>query len=594
MLMKDSFPILFGSRWRARGLDTAIASVDHDALCVEYSELRRSGPRRSRVGRPYFVGHSGVATTAGSSSRLEEHCAIALVNFARHWPRPDGGWFRLLDYQVPLKARQSDVGIGKIDLLGVTEQGRLVVIELKVVGAGGGRGDSPPAALMEGLRYAAILETDQDAIIEEAERRFGVQVTKEPPIVLLLATEAWWRAWLELQTAGDWGPAFARLAKAVETRTDVSIEYMALRDPQIDYGMNGKPPRFDRAPALCAVELFGERPIGEPLSVLAPAQKDTATYVAAVQQTLWGWADQHHANRLDGGHRKGRSPVLQMDFAELNVLVPPDESTAEKIRAAISSDQRHRHFASLRSSQALAQSVFGAIDAHGRLDLLAGVTGECGRPAFFRDDESWTLGFEQEVRTLAEPRPTSVDVFLSRSDQRVAVECKFTEQNFGTCSRPRLRPGDPTYAEQYCDGNYRPQAGRSDRCALTAIGVTYWDHLPSLFAWPADRDHAPCPFEAVYQLARNVLAAVLTPDGELDPAGGHALIVYDARNPAFMVGGEADRQWEAAVAACLVPGLLRRLSWQRLLAFMATAPELAWLVTALGAKYGLVSNSCSE
>ncbi len=192
--------------------------------------------------------------------------------------------------------------------------------------------------------------------------------------------------------------------------------------------------------------------------------------------------------------------------------------------------------------------------------------------------------------TLAEPRPTSIDVLLSGPDRRVAVECKFTEAEFGSCSRPRLRPGDANYSAQHCDGSYRAQAGRRDRCALTAIGVRYWDHLPRLFAWPADRDHQPCPFGAVYQLARNALAAVVTPEGELDPVRGHALILFDARNPAYQAGGAADRQWEAALAACLLPGLLRRLSWQRLLSFIAAAADLAWLVDALRDKYALVPN----
>ncbi|MCH8113112.1 MAG: hypothetical protein IH905_14360 [Proteobacteria bacterium] len=81
---------------------------------------------------------------------------------------------------------------------------------------------------------------------------------------------------------------------------------------------------------------------------------------------------------------------------------------------------------------------------------------------------------------------------------------------------------------------------------------------------------------------------MVTPDGEVDPVRGHALILYDARNPAFQAGGEADRQWETAVAACLMPGLLRRLSWQRLLTFMAAAPDMAWLVEDLQEKYALV------
>jgi hypothetical protein len=51
--------------------------------------------------------------------------------------------------------------------------------------------------------------------------------------------------------------------------------------------------------------------------------------------------------------------------------------------------------------------------------------------------------------------------------------------------------------------------------------------------------------------------------------------VHDARNPPLQAGGMADRQWEAAIAACHVPGLLRRVSWQRLLPFLAVAPNVA-------------------
>ena len=274
----------------------------------------------------------------------------------------------------------------------------------------------------------------------------------------------------------------------------------------------------------------------------------------------------------------------------MNVLALRDGAHAEEIRAAIAPHQRHRHFRSLRSSQALAQSVFANIAAADRLDLLANVTAECGRPAFFTDHEGWGLEFEHDVDLLGEPRPTSIDVLLAADGRRVAVECKFTEAEFGTCSRPRLRRGDPGYPEQYCDGSYTLQAARTERCALTAIGVRYWEHLPRLFAWPPDHDHDPCPFGAVYQLARNAFAAAVTPSGETDPARGHALVIYDARNPAFDAGGEADRQWEAAVGACLVPGLLRRITWQRLAEFITQAPELTWLVDGLREKYGIVAD----
>jgi hypothetical protein len=88
-----------------------------------------------------------------------------------------------------------------------------------------------------------------------------------------------------------------------------------------------------------------------------------------------------------------------------------------------------------------------------------------------------------------------------------------------------------------------------------------------------------------------VLAAAVAPDGTLDPDAGHALVVYDARNPAFATGGEAGRQWQAAAEALRragQEGLLRRVSWQRLAARIDRAGGLSWLIEALGGKYGIV------
>ncbi len=89
--------------------------------------------------------------------------------------------------------------------------------------------------------------------------------------------------------------------------------------------------------------------------------------------------------------------------------------------------------------------------------------------------------FEVDVKSLGEPRPTSLDVFLERGDNRVAVECKFTESEFGTCSRV-------TEKASLCNGSYTRQLGRSSRCALTEIGVTYWEHAARVFTWPHDGD----------------------------------------------------------------------------------------------------------
>jgi hypothetical protein len=582
----SSFPILFGSQWGARGLDGLIAALDTKALCAEYVALRANAPRRSSVGKAYFVGHSGVPSASGSSNRLEEHYELALINLRRRWPRADGGWFCLLDYQVPLKARQSDAGVGKIDLLGITDKGRLIILELKVVSQAGGRSDAPPSALLEGLRYSAMVQADFDALSREVESKYGTKLSDEAPIVMVIAPQTYWRAWLELKAAGEWGVAFDALAAAISTDTGVVIECVALEDVDVEYGLNGAAPRLSKVPSMSVVQPGGKPAIGVALTASQQRPQSSSAYKRKVHATLWEWAEANHKGQIDGDRREDRSPVLKPEFSELNVLVVDGHPDSARARDLIGMKQRHRHFGSLRSSQAVAQSVFGALSVLGRLDLLESIRAECGRSAFATDLRGCSLSLEYDVDYLGEPRATSIDVLLSGETVRVAIECKFMEEEYGTCSRPRLEPGDPSYAAQRCDGTYKAQAGRIDRCPLTTIGVRYWDFLPGLFNWQAGQDLSPCQFGDVYQLGRNALAATVSRDGKINPAQGHALVVYDANNPAFQFGGAADRQWETALAACLVPGLLRRVSWQRLLSSIGADPDMARFARSVQGKCG--------
>jgi hypothetical protein len=309
-------------------------------------------------------------------------------------------------------------------------------------------------------------------------------------------------------------------------------------------------------------------------------------YLETLDETLWSWAELNHPDELDGGRNSGRPPVLKPEFADLSLITAPDPDQAKRILRTIPRGQRHKWFRSLRSSQALAQSVFGSLAVYDQVAALAGIAAECGRPAFFTDPQGWEMVCEHKVTKLAEHRATSVDVLISRSGKQVSVECKLTEPDFGTCSRPRLTPEDPSYEKQRCNGDYERQAGRDVRCALTGIGIRYWDYLPDLFGWSYDEDHRPCPFASTYQLARNAMAATVTPEGRVDPHQGHVLVVYDERNPAFHLGGKADLQWQAASSACLVPGQFRRISWQRLCSALGSASELAWLTEGLRIKYG--------
>jgi hypothetical protein len=158
-----------------------------------------------------------------------------------------------------------------------------------------------------------------------------------------------------------------------------------------------------------------------------------------------------------------------------------------------------------------------------------------------------------------------------------------TEQVVGMCSRPRLEPSDPNH----CDGSYAFQHNRTHRCSLAEAGVTYWDHIPDVFNWDPFTDANPCPMSSTYQIVRNVLASAVTSAGVIDLEHGHALVVYDRRNPCFAPGGPGYTAIRTVQEALKFPDALRTVSWQAIVGLLAGASELHWLVESLAARYGI-------
>ena len=227
------FPILFRKRWTTTGLADAIQGIDEIALCREYDQLRKAAPGRSARNKLYFVGHDGRLRAKDPGSPSEEHLAIALWRLDVRWPRAGGGRVRLLDYQFPLQASNSEKRLGKVDLLGATDQGRLAVVELKVRRTDGSRGDTPLLALIQGLRYAAVVHANRRAIAAEAMDCFAINVPDEPPIMQVLAPEDWWRGWCAMdprtrRLAGQWESKFLELSAQLEARLGIVIECLSL------------------------------------------------------------------------------------------------------------------------------------------------------------------------------------------------------------------------------------------------------------------------------------------------------------------------------------------------------------------------------
>ena len=308
---------------------------------------------------------------------------------------------------------------------------------------------------------------------------------------------------------------------------------------------------------------------------------------------FWEYRRAHFADADDLFDDKytddGSPPVFKKEHASENVLVRPgaNEEEKEKVLQEIPPKGRHRWFRSMTSSQALAQSVFANLKFYGKLDLLRSIRDEEGQPLFIKEPAAKVnCSLEYDVDYLGEPRPTNVDVFFD-ADYRVAVECKLSETDIGTCSRPRLSPKDDNYEREHCDGNYARQRDRSDRCSLTAIGVKYWKYIPDLLHWPADEDHAPCPLMRTYQIVRNILAACVRGDGKLYPEGGHAVLLYDERNPAFQEDGAVWNAYEAVKKSLTNDTLLQRCTWQALVTRLRADGETSWLADGLRTKYGI-------
>jgi|GEM_PF-498013 len=316
--------------------------------------------------------------------------------------------------------------------------------------------------------------------------------------------------------------------------------------------------------------------------------KDLTAYTGALVDRLWRYRRRRFSGRDELFDRSGRSrlrpPVFGREYADSNLILDPSAGPERNaaVVGAIPVTARHRWFRGMKSSQALTQSVFANLSEHGKLGLLAGLETPEGEPAFFElPPATSTFTLERQVRHLGEPTSTSVDVMIEGA-HRVGVECKFTEWEVGSCSRPTMEDDDP----RYCDGGYHHQTSRVERCQLTSIGVRYWEHIPRLFEWSAREDHQPCPVRFTFQLVRNVLAACVSPDGAVDRES-HCLLVYDERNPAFQIGGAALRAWEQVREGLRAKQCARRVSWQSIMSRVAADPEMQWLASEIEQKYGI-------
>ena len=222
-------------------------------------------------------------------------------------------------------------------------------------------------------------------------------------------------------------------------------------------------------------------------------------YLAQLVERFWLYRDWRFPNRPDVfmNHRKqpNRPPVFRAEFADLNPVAPASHRQA--VLGTLPVLNRHKWFSSMRSSQALTQSVFGTLKVLDKLHLLTNVMADDdGDFAFFTDARSPSeCHLEHPCTSLGElpDRETKSDVFFGGAHE-VSVECKLAEDAFGPCSQPTILPTAPNYDRDLCDGTYTQQRSRRERCSLTeresSTGNGFLRCLSG--TWKLINRHAPC------------------------------------------------------------------------------------------------------
>lgn len=258
---------------KAAGFRVMAAELTGENLSERYTEETANAPRRQDAGRKYFVAYNSRLSATRKPGRDDEHASLALAD---HCSRtgdglelPDeGGVVSFVQAQVPLKSAAEDKskgdadpnkGVGRLDLLGVGPEDRMVVGQVRYLSPSASRGrtgDTPLRALLEGLAAAAIAQANVEALREEVMAKAGRTLSDAPPLLLLIGSPRYWELCRkrEAQKGAAWIKEMERLAGEIEETTGVRVVYLACKvegDPGWNYS-EGTPvldaaARLDRA-----------------------------------------------------------------------------------------------------------------------------------------------------------------------------------------------------------------------------------------------------------------------------------------------------------------------------------------------------------
>jgi len=255
---------------KAAGFRAAATELKGEGLNGLYETEFANAPDRADAGKKYFVAYNSRLAAQRKPGRDDEHFALVLAEYCRRdgarlaLPE-DGGEIEFVYAQIPLKSAAEDKsqgdadlnkGVGRIDLLGVGPDDRMVIAQAKFLApsaARGRTGDTPLRALIEGLANAAVAKANVEPLRKEIQEKAGREIVDEPPILMLLGSSRYWELCRkrEAQKGAAWIKELERLAREIEEHIGVTVLFLGCElegDPGWSYGESG--PALDGTPRL--------------------------------------------------------------------------------------------------------------------------------------------------------------------------------------------------------------------------------------------------------------------------------------------------------------------------------------------------------
>jgi hypothetical protein len=260
---------------QAAGFREAAAGLTGERLAELYARERAAAPRRREAGKRYLVGHNTKLASQRRPGRDSEHAALALALHCRSGARlelpqrperdPEDNALEVVHALVPLRSAPVDRALGpedpnhgveRIDALALGPGARLAVLAIRYVAPDAERvrvGDTPLAALLEGLAGCAIAAANREALAQELAAAGRRLPSDAPPLLALLGSPRYWELSRKRtpQKGAPWIKEMERLASEIAEHTGVEVLYLTLRvegSPGWSYAQGA--PAFDAAPRL--------------------------------------------------------------------------------------------------------------------------------------------------------------------------------------------------------------------------------------------------------------------------------------------------------------------------------------------------------